>query len=534
MDITALVHINFDLLLVGVAIAGIALLGCIIYFNNQQSVTNRAFFVFALWNVIWSISNYFEYQFTTAGAILWALRFHLFLSTWYAFLFFRLAYVFPREKIVFPGWYRFGLIPIIATTSILTLTPVVFSGLDPLALPGQVTRGVPGPGIVIFILVAFGTLISGLVILFRRMRQVTGVEHRQTLMLFLGMFFTAILILTFNVILPNIFSNRGFIPLAALFLLPFITLTFYAIYKHHLFNLKVVTTVFLGFMVTVFSFVNILYSTNVSGIAINVTAFLIVLIGSIKIVQDTLNLERLTEELSVTNRGQENLIHIMNHQIKGYLGTARSVFAELLQSNDYGQMPEASKPLLSKGLEEMTAGVDYVQQILKGASAHSGTVSYDMKPIDLKSLVSDLVVKQKEVAEKAGLSFESNITSGDYSVTGDTMLLEEAFKNLITNAIKYNNPNGSIAVTLSRTGEKILFVVKDTGLGISKEDAPKLFKPGGVGKDSIKYNVEASGFGLALVKPVVEKHQGRVWYTSNSPEKGTTFFVELPVSQTSK
>ena len=153
-----------------------------------------------------------------------------------------------------------------------------------------------------------------------------------------------------------------------------------------------------------------------------------------------------------------------------------------------------------------------------------------MNKIDIKQIVSDLTSKQKEVAEKAGLLFESKISDGDYNMQGDATMLEEAFKNLITNAIKYNNPNGSIAVALSRDNNKILFSVKDAGLGISEDDAKRLFKPGGVGKNSIHYNVEASGFGLSFVKPVVEKHQGKVWYTSNTPEKGSTFFIELPVN----
>ncbi len=531
MGITSLVQVNFDLLSVGVAVAAIVLLGCIIFLNNTKSVTNRTFFYFSILTAIWGISNYLEYRFTTIDATLWALRFHLLLSTLHAFLFLKLAYVFPREEVKFPAWYRFVLVPVVATTMILVLTPLVFSGITALAPAGYVTNPERGPGIILFSIVAFGLLIAGVVTITRKAWQnKEGEGKKQEYSIAAGMAFTAVLILLFNVFLPIFLNQLSFIPLAALFLLPFIALISYAIYRHHLFNLKVATTAFLGFMVTIFSFVNILYSQSASGVAINVTAFAIVLLGSIKIVQDTLNLERIAQSLGIANKGQENLIHIMNHQIKGYLGTARNIFAELSQSNDYGQMPEASKPLLSKGLEEMTAGVDYVQQILKGASAHSGAISYDMKPLDLKALVSGLVVKQKEVAEKSGLSFESNIADGNYTITGDATMLEEAFKNLITNAIKYNLPKGSIAVTLSHMGGKILFGVKDTGRGISKEDEPKLFKPGGVGKDSIKYNVESSGFGLALVKPVVEKHRGRVWFVSNSPEKGTTFFVELPIT----
>jgi len=244
-------------------------------------------------------------------------------------------------------------------------------------------------------------------------------------------------------------------------------------------------------------------------------------------------LDRSAHALQVANDGQKNLIHIMNHQIKGHLGVARNIFAELLQSDDYGAMPEASKPLLTKGLESMVAGVDYVQSVLMGSSAADGTLRYDMKPMDVKAISLHLVAQQKEIVEKAGFFFEANIEDGDYSIVGDATQLEEAFKNLITNAIKYNTPHGSIAVALTMKPGKIIFSVKDSGIGISDEDKPRLFKPGGRGKNSIQYNTDSSGFGLAFVKGVAETHKGVVSYKSNSPEKGTTFFVELPVASES-
>lgn len=240
-------------------------------------------------------------------------------------------------------------------------------------------------------------------------------------------------------------------------------------------------------------------------------------------------LEVSNKDLEAANKWKESLIHAMNHQIKGYLGVARNVFAELLGTS-YGQMPEQSKPLVTHGFEEMGKGVEYVQGILNSISAQNGMLLYEMKPVDLKALISDLVSKQKEDAEKAGLSFESTIADGDYTVSGDATKLEETFKNLIINAILYNNPNGSIAVTLSRIDQKILFVVKDTGIGISKADQERLFKPGGMGKDSIKHNTNASGYGLAFVEPVIKEHQGKIWYETEVG-KGTTFFVELPVDR---
>ena len=77
---------------------------------------------------------------------------------------------------------------------------------------------------------------------------------------------------------------------------------------------------------------------------------------------------------------------------------------------------------------------------------------------------------------------------------------------------------------------KILFSVKDTGVGVKEDDRQKLFKTGGVGKDSLKVNVRSSGYGLAFIKGVIEKHNGRVWFESAGAGKGSTFFVELPIT----
>jgi hypothetical protein len=239
---------NFDLLSVGVAVGAIALLGFLVYFNNRNSATNKAFLYLSLATFFWGISNYLEYKFTTIISTLWALRFHIFISTIHAFTFFQLAYVFPLEEIQYPKWYRNLIIPIVFVTCVLTLTPLVFSGIEQLAPVGNVTNPQRGFGIVLFSLVAFGLLLSGVFILFRKFLKDSGVQKRQTLFIFLGMFLMACLILLFNVVLPITFNNLSFIPYAALFILPFICLTFYSIYKYRLFNVKIVGVALVTFI----------------------------------------------------------------------------------------------------------------------------------------------------------------------------------------------------------------------------------------------------------------------------------------------
>ncbi len=77
---------------------------------------------------------------------------------------------------------------------------------------------------------------------------------------------------------------------------------------------------------------------------------------------------------------------------------------------------------------------------------------------------------------------------------------------------------------------KILFSVKDTGVGITDEDKKNLFTEGGRGQDSIKVNVDSTGYGLYTVKMVVEAHKGRVWGESEGTGKGSQFYIELPVA----
>ncbi len=232
------------------------------------------------------------------------------------------------------------------------------------------------------------------------------------------------------------------------------------------------------------------------------------------------------QKLADANAGQKTLIHVMNHQIKGFLGACKNIFAELM-TDDYGKMPEATLPLLQKGLEETNDGVDYVTQILRGASAESGSIIYDMHELDLKALLEKAYAEKIEGAKKKGLATALDIKDGNYTISADEKNLFEALKNLIDNSINYT-PAGNIWVSLSKKDGKALIAVKDTGIGVREEDKPKLFKAGGITKDSIRVNIKSSGYGLAFVKGVAEAHKGKVWLESEGEGKGSTFYLELP------
>jgi signal transduction histidine kinase len=116
-----------------------------------------------------------------------------------------------------------------------------------------------------------------------------------------------------------------------------------------------------------------------------------------------------------------------------------------------------------------------------------------------------------------------------YNILGDVFWLKESINNLIDNSIKYTK-EGKIIVKLEEGNGKIKFSVKDTGIGITDEDKKNLFTEGGRGRDSVKTNVDSTGYGLFTVKLVIEAHKGKVWVESEVG-KGSTFFVELDAYQ---
>jgi signal transduction histidine kinase len=149
-----------------------------------------------------------------------------------------------------------------------------------------------------------------------------------------------------------------------------------------------------------------------------------------------------------------------------------------------------------------------------------------MKTTDLKGLVLESISEKKVSAETKGLKLETEIGEETYNVSGDSFWLKEVVNNLIENSIKYTR-EGKITIGLTKKDNKVLFYVKDTGVGINPEDKNNLFTEGGRGKDSVKINVDSTGYGLYTVKLVIEAHKGKTWMESEGPNKGSTFFVEL-------
>lgn len=243
----------------------------------------------------------------------------------------------------------------------------------------------------------------------------------------------------------------------------------------------------------------------------------------------SLELARLKHALEIVSAQQENLLHFISHEVKGYLTESEAGFAAIAEG-DFGPVEPRLKTMAGNALASARKGVSTVMDILKASDMKQGTVAYEKAPVDFRSVVQSIASEQKAAAYEKRLGFDVDIAEGNYAMQGDEeKLREHVIRNLIDNAIKYT-PAGTIRVELSDGNNKIRFSVKDSGVGITPEDMAKLFTEGGHGKDSIKTNVHSTGYGLFIAKQIVEAHGGKIWAESEGAGKGSRFIVELPTA----
>lgn len=537
---------NLDLLTVGIAIAAIAILGYVTYYNNKHSITNKTFLGFAFFTIVYGVFNYINYQVTSPFLILWFLRLTLFAAVWHAFSFFQLFYVFPEKQFKFSTLYKKVLISIVALTSLLTLTPLVFSKITQTADTGQVTNPERGNLIALFGIVTVSLIIGGIFQLVKKTLRAKGLQRDQFNLIALGTVITFSLILTFNVVLPIIFNNVTYVALAPLFILPFIIFTSYAIIKFHLLNIKIISTEILTFLLTVGVLTEVIFSQDLSSAIFRFLIFLLILSLSIFLnrivrreVEQRVQLQKLTEQLSQVNdkltaldKARAEFISIASHQLRTPPATLKWYLSAIL-AGDYGKVPETVSGPLKKAEQTNNLLISLIEDMLNVSRIERGTMEFLFEPVSLEELAKTTYEQLVPMASDKQLTFTYNAPTAPLpNIMADKEKLRQVINNLIDNAIKYT-PHGSVILSLSQEKGKVILSIQDTGKGIAKGETKNIFEKYTRGKDSIMHSA-GLGLGLYVAKIIVEQHKGKLWAESEGEGKGSTFIVSIPIKNNLK
>jgi two-component system, OmpR family, phosphate regulon sensor histidine kinase PhoR len=147
--------------------------------------------------------------------------------------------------------------------------------------------------------------------------------------------------------------------------------------------------------------------------------------------------------------------------------------------------------------------------------------------VDLNELVSDVVNEQQSDISGAQHRLVVKLAEKPHVVNVDIHSLRMVIENVLSNAIKYTLPGGTITIKVHRKGTKTLIDIKDTGIGIASSDMKKIFEQFSRLPSAVSLRVSGTGIGLYLAKHLVELHGGSIEVVSQ-PDKGSTFHIVLP------
>lgn len=341
----------------------------------------------------------------------------------------------------------------------------------------------------------------------------------------------------FNITLPMFYGISRFYffgDYSTLILLAFIA---YAITSHRLFDTRVVAAEMISVFIWTGISVQFLLASTFSERTISAGTLMFSILFGIFLIRSVRReveqrelIEQIAQKLEEANTNQEILIRFISHEVKNYLAKDVGAFHALLDG-DFGKIPDELRPFIESALGQSNTGLESTLQILTAANQRTGKVSYAKTPFDLAAKTEQAVSSLKPVAEakKLALNLSIDASGAPYTLLGDEkQIADHVLRNLIDNAVNYT-PAGAIEVSLKKADGKIIFAVKDTGVGITDEDKAKLFTEGGHGAKSQTVNVHSTGYGLFIAKNIVVAHGGTIRAESEGEGKGSTFIVEFPV-----
>lgn len=218
---------------------------------------------------------------------------------------------------------------------------------------------------------------------------------------------------------------------------------------------------------------------------------------------------------------RDDVLGIVAHDLRNPLNCI-SLQTQLLTS----LAPESSRKPVDIILRSTGRIARLIQDLLDVARMEAGRLSVEPARVPTGPLVSEVVDAQQPLAAEACLKLRLELTPNLPAVSADRERLLQVFENLISNAIKFTAPGGSITIGAALADGAVRFWVADTGAGIPAENLPHLFDRFWQARRADRRGV---GLGLPIAKGLVEAHGGRMWVES-TPGRGSTFFFTVPVA----
>ena len=246
--------------------------------------------------------------------------------------------------------------------------------------------------------------------------------------------------------------------------------------------------------------------------------------------EKTRELEKSSQEIAKLEEEREHFLRFMSiaaHDLKAPL-TAIQGFLWVMLGGYAGELNEKQKHMLERSSRRISELLELISDLLDIPRIAAGQkqITNEMNDISLAQVVRHSLGDLRNLAKQKGVELKAEIPQGLSKVHGSAPRLQRVITELLTNAINCT-PEGIVSIRLKGKGKNIQVEVIDTGIGIPKEDIPKVFDEF---FRASNVQTKGTGLGLSIVKSLIETHGGSIWVESPCPETntGTKFTFTLP------
>lgn len=245
---------------------------------------------------------------------------------------------------------------------------------------------------------------------------------------------------------------------------------------------------------------------------------------SIQLREREKKLHEANKMLKDKDRTKSEYVLRVTHDIKEDLSAIHSCIDPVI-GGIVGELNEGQKDLLTRAKRRSKQLIFYTNALLNITKLKLAK-RLQMEPFSFLKLIDEILASTGKLADEKKVNFQSDLKFSTEEIIGVRVYIKETLLNLLANAIKYTLAGGKVILKVREKEDSFLVVIKDTGIGIPKDELKYVFDEFYRAKNARKQEKHGTGLGLSMAKQVIQMHKGRIWIESTEG-KGTDIYLEI-------